>query len=218
MSDTDPLIGQTHSHYCVLESAIERLASDGLIDSESVGIIGFSRTCYHVESAHIKNPKRFAAATIADGVDQSYMQYLLFGVGQSHDEAPQIYGSAPFGDGLKRWTERAPGFRLDRIQTPLRIEAITSASVLGEWEIYASLSKQARPVDLVYFPYGQHILQKPLEGLASQQGNVDWFRFWLQGYEDPDPAKKEQYERSRGLKKMQEEDDAKPKAAAANFE
>jgi hypothetical protein len=25
--------------------------------------------------------------------------------------------------------------------------------------------------------------------MASQQGNVDWFRFWLVGEEDPDPTK-----------------------------
>ena len=188
------------------ESAIERLAADGLIDSEKVGIIGFSRTCYNVESALITDPKRFAAATIADGVDESYMQYLLFSVGESHDEEQQIYGSSPFGDGLKEWTKHAPGFHLDRIQTPLRIEAITPASVLEEWEIYASLSKQGKPVDLVYLPDGQHILQKPLERMASQQGNVDWFRFWLQGYEDPDPAKAEQYKRWRELRKLQQTD------------
>ena len=29
------------------------------------------------------------------------------------------------------------------------------------------------------------------------QGMVDWFRFWLQESEDPDPAKAEQYERWR---------------------
>ncbi len=32
---------------------------------------------------------------------------------------------------------------------------------------------------------------------------VDWFRFWLQGYEDPDPAKAEQYKRWRELRKLQ---------------
>jgi len=175
------------------DSAIERLAADGLIDTEKVGIIGFSRTCYYVEGALIRKPKQFAAATVADGVDESYLQYLLFGVGRLHEESEQIYGSAPFGDGLKRWTERAPGFRLDRIQTPLRIEAIAPAGILEEWEIYASLWKQGRPTDLIYFAHGQHILQKPVERMASQQGNVDWFRFWLKGEEDTDPAKAKQY-------------------------
>jgi hypothetical protein len=43
-------------------------------------------------------------------------------------------------------------------------------------------------------------LQKPQERLASQGGTVDWFRFWLQGYEDADPAKAEQYRRWRELR------------------
>jgi hypothetical protein len=34
-----------------------------------------------------------------------------------------------------------------------------------------------------------------LERLESQQGDVDWFRFWLQGYVDPDPSKRGQYRR-----------------------
>jgi dipeptidyl aminopeptidase/acylaminoacyl peptidase len=182
------------------DSAIERLATAGLIDSEKVGIIGFSRASYYVESALIRNPRQFVAATLADGVDESYMQYLLFGVGKSHDESEQIYGSAPFGDGLKRWIEHAPGFHLGRIQAPLRIEAIRPPSLLLEWEIYASLIKQEKAVDLIYFPSGQHILQKPLERLASQQGNVDWFRFWLKGEEDSVPQKQDQYLRWRRIR------------------
>ena len=44
---------------------------------------------------------------------------------------------------------------------------------------------------------------KPLERLASEQGDVDWFRFWLKGEEDPDPTKAEQYARWRELRKLQ---------------
>jgi hypothetical protein len=182
------------------ESAIDQLASEGLVDPKKVGIIGFSRTSYHVESALIKDPERFAAATIADGVDYSYMQYLLAAEYPMSIESEQIYGNSPFGEGLTEWTQRSPGFRLDRIQTPLRVEAIGAISLLAEREIYASLWKQEKPVDLIYFPGGQHILQKPLERMASQQGNVDWFCFWLLHQEDPDPAKEKQYARWRQLK------------------
>lgn len=184
------------------ESAIDHLASDGLIDRHKVGIIGFSRTCYHVESALIKDPSLFVAATIADGVDESYMQYLLSSVGERSSESEGLYGGKPFGEGLERWIKRAPGFHLDQLQTALRIEAITARSILSEWEIYASLWRQGKPVDLIYLPKGQHILQKPLERMASQQGNVDWFRFWLKGDEDPNPAKTEQYARWRTLMKL----------------
>jgi dipeptidyl aminopeptidase/acylaminoacyl peptidase len=189
-------------------SAIQQLEVKGLIDPKLVGIIGFSRSSYHVESALIKDPKRFAAATIADGIDNSYMQYHLWGEGNPGlaGEFEKSNGGPPFGEeGLRKWIELAPGFHLNRVETPLRIEAIGGPlSILGEWEIYSSLRMQGRAVDLIYIPDGQHILQKPLDRMASQQGNVDWFRFWLQGYEDPDPSKKEQYERWRQLRKLQE--------------
>jgi dipeptidyl aminopeptidase/acylaminoacyl peptidase len=196
------------------ESAIDHLAAEGIVDPKRVGIIGFSRTCYYVESALIRDPTRFAAATIADGVDVSYMQYLLFANSSVARESEQVYGTPPFGDGLRRWVEHAPGFNLARVRTPVRIEAIGPISVLGEWEIYGSLSKQAKPVDLIYFPDGQHILQKPLERMASQQGNLDWFRFWLKGEEDPDPAKVEQYKRWRELRKLQEHNEKTANAAS----
>jgi hypothetical protein len=52
--------------------------------------------------------------------------------------------------------------------------------------------------------------------LASQGGSVDWFRFWLKGEEDPDPAKAEQYKRWRGLRELQSENDKKSTAAQAS--
>jgi hypothetical protein len=100
----------------------------------------------------------------------------------------------------KRWVEDAPDFHLDQVQTPLRIETIGPSSVLQEWEIYSSLRLQNKPVDLIYFPTGTHIHQKPLESLESQQGNIDWLRFWLQNYEDPDPSKRRQYDRWEGIR------------------
>ena len=53
---------------------------------------------------------------------------------------------------------------------------------------------------MIYFPDGTHIHRRPQERLESQQGNVDWMRFWLQDYEDPDPAKHAQYQRWQKLR------------------
>lgn len=188
-------------------SAVDALAKTGLIDRDRVGVVGFSWTCWYVVDALIKEPKLFAAATIADGLDNSYMQYLL--TVESRDVQKQmetIYGAAPFGAGLKRWEEQAPGFHLDQVQTPVRIEAINPMSVLQEWELYASLRTLDKPVDLIYFPHGTHIHQKPLERLESQQGDVDWFRFWLQGYESPNPDDPDQYKRWERLRELRDAD------------
>lgn len=164
-------------------SAISHLSADGIVDANRVGIIGFSRPAWHVEAALVREPQLFAAATIADGVDESYMQYMIFGASSLGfaGEFEKINGAAPFGEGMRQWLDRALTFHLDKVSTPLRIEAIGPISLLSEWEMYSSLWQQGKPVDLIYISNGQHILQSPLDRLASQQGNVDWFCFWLLG-------------------------------------
>lgn len=187
-------------------SAIKYLSSVKLIDPARVGIIGFSRTCLHAEGALINRPGLFTAAAIGDGVDESYLSYLFYAdpeQGSSQPEAEKMWGGRPFGSGLKKWFDRAPGFNLGKVKAPLLIQAFGRDSILGEWEIYSSLRNQRKPVDLLWVPDGQHILQQPLQRAASQQYNVDWFRFWLQGYEDPDQAKDRQYQRWEELCDMQ---------------
>lgn len=188
-------------------AAIDALAADGLVDPNRVGIIGFSRTGYYTLEALTKTPKRFAAAIIADSDFLGYMQRLLGVDGNpgntSTREAIQIYGALPFGDGLKAWIEKAPAFNLDKIVTPLRIEVHDLFSVLMNWEIYAGLRLQGKPVDLIQLPSAVHIVAKPLERLASEQGSVEWFDFWLNNHEEIDPIKAEQYSRWHTFRELQ---------------
>jgi dipeptidyl aminopeptidase/acylaminoacyl peptidase len=197
---------EAQRHVESFRSVIAQLTSEGLIDPKHVGIVGFSRTCWYVESALIKYPTLFAAATIVDGVDESYMQYLLFAQEAETwgEEFEKVNGAKPIGDGLKKWLAFSPGFHLDQVKTPLRIEAIGPRSVLLEWEIYSSLQQQGKPVDLIYIPGGQHILQKPLDRVASQQGNVDWFRFWLKGSDDHNPSTPVQYTQWEKLRALRD--------------
>jgi len=73
---------------------------------------------------------------------------------------------------------------------------------LGEWEWFAGLSRLNKPVDLVYIPEGTHVLQKPWERMVSQQGDVDWFCFWLKGEEDSAPGKAGEYIRWNRLRAL----------------
>ena len=75
-----------------------------------------------------------------------------------------------------------------------------------------------KPVEWIYIPDGLHPLQKPLERIASQEGNVDWFRFWLKGEEDSDPGKADQYRYWRELRDLQEsQSTAKPNLILHGF-
>jgi hypothetical protein len=183
------------------KAAIDQLSASGIIDPKRVGIIGFSRTSWYVEESLLASPECFAAAVIADGVDQSYLQYMLYGPESAGMESERYNGGKPIGKGLDTWIQLAPGFRLSELKTPLRLQAISPLSLPAEWETYASLRVQNKPVDMLYLPLGQHVLQNPAERMASQQGDVDWFRYWLKGEKDHDPAKRIQYERWDKLRK-----------------
>jgi hypothetical protein len=181
-------------------AAIDQLAKSGIIDPKRVGIIGFSRTCWYVEESLLESPRRFAAAVLADGYDASYLQYMLQRPDVSTFEPERYYGGKPVGKALETWIKAAPDFRLAEVETPVRIQAIGPFSLLLEWEIYASLRIQDKPVDVLYLPVGQHVLQNPAELMASEQGDVDWFRFWLKNEEDLDAAKRPQYDRWESLR------------------
>ena len=161
--------------------AIQSLNKDGLIDPDRVGIIGFSRTSWYVETALEMFPSAFRAAVIVDGIDQGYMSYMLFcpTLESCRKDMEGADGGKPFGPGLHDWMDHAVSFHTDRIQTPVRIEAIQWYSLLQEWELYSSLKQQHKIVDLVYIPNGQHILQQPWQRYASQRGTVSWLASWL---------------------------------------
>jgi hypothetical protein len=195
------------------ENAIDYLDARGLIDRARVGITGFSRTCFYVKYMLTHSSYKIAAASVADGVDGGYFQYLAGG-GSLADESDQLFGVSPFGAGLSVWTRTSPGFLLDRVTAALRIQALGSASLPGEWEWYQGLTRLHRPVELVYLPEGVHILEKPTDRIVSQQGNVDWFCFWLKGEEDPDRSKAKQYTAWRKLRKLQEQRDSRPASAS----
>jgi hypothetical protein len=57
-------------------------------------------------------------------------------------------------------------------------------------------------VDLIYLPEATHLLVRPSDRLISQQGNVDWFTFWLKDQERDDAAEHSQYERWRALRRL----------------
>ncbi len=183
------------------------------MDQKRIGIIGFSRTCFYVmETLTTSSSLHIKAASVTDGVMLDYFQYILVPQ-RMWKEANTIMGAPPFGEGLQQWLKRSPGFNLDKINAPLLVVGAGPEGLLAMWLPYSGLHYLEKPVDLIQLNTHEHVLTNPAVRMASQGGSVDWFRFWLQDYEDPDPAKAEQYARWRELRKMQEENDAKDKAA-----
>jgi dipeptidyl aminopeptidase/acylaminoacyl peptidase len=182
----------------VFEGAIDYLDQRGIADRRRVGLLGFSRTAFYVAYTLTHSKYRFAAATMADGFEAGYMNYLLW----PNAEYASVNGGPPVGARLESWLRSSPGFNLDKINLPVHLENYGAIGVLGGWQWFSGLSLLGKPVEFIWLPHGSHLLVKPSERLASQQNTVDWFSFWLQGTVDSSPERKQQYERWQKLKEM----------------
>jgi hypothetical protein len=191
------------------EAAAERLVADGMVDRENIGLLGFSQSGYHVMQALVFGSLRYKAASLNDFTSEGYWDHLS-GVDDNITAKTEEswIGARPFGDGLATWLKRSPGFNLDKINSAvlLRQNGGILSNAVAVWGTYAPLRYLKKPVDFVIINDEEHELTNPACRLASQGGTVDWFDFWLNGHEDPDPAKAEQYKRWRGLRELREKD------------
>jgi hypothetical protein len=101
----------------------------------------------------------------------------------------------------ERWKEISPAYQLDRIKAPILFQ-LPEKEYRGSLD-YAIPLIRRHQADMYVFPYETHIKYQPRHKLAVYERNVDWFRFWLQGYENPDPTKREQYVHWREMRDQQ---------------
>jgi hypothetical protein len=191
-----------------LTAAAEYLVERGLADPAKVGLAGFSRNGWYVEYSITHSGYPYAAVMSADNWDPSYTSTLLFGF---FEDAAVVNGGPAFGSGLQRWLEKAPGFNVERISAPLlKIEQSTGGlfGVLSQWELVSRMRFLEKPFEYYVMPnaskYGSHNTQNPGQIMAVQQRAVDWFDFWLNGREDPDGSKADQYAGWRRLRAQQQ--------------
>ena len=59
------------------ESGANQLVSEGLVDPQRIGILGFSRTCFYVMETLTTGSLHFKAADVTDGVMAGYSQYMV---------------------------------------------------------------------------------------------------------------------------------------------
>lgn len=198
--------GENPRFFAMFESAIDALHDRGLIDPSRVGMIGFSREGMHVQYAVTFSKYPIAAATIAHSIQATPFSYYLIGNGENlrgtlSYERESFIGAPLWGDGVNKWLERSTAFHLDRIRTPLRFEHL-GTNIPEYWDTYTMLRRQGRPVEMIHIPLATHQIEQPFARYTSQEGNVDWFAFWLRGQESQEPSKVGQYERWRALRRL----------------
>ena len=82
----------------------------------------------------------------------------------------------------------------DKIVAPI-LQNASDTEYLIYLPLYRSLADLGRPIELYLYPNELHVRNQPRHRQEIYERNLDWFRFWLKGEQDPDPAKTEQYKR-----------------------
>ena len=196
-----------------VESAVDLLASRGDIDPGRVGMGGLSLGA-EVTIWTAMNSQILSAVSVSTPVitptwdlfkslweDVHFSRRNRFWQLGAQDETPE------------RWRLISPSFEPGRVSAPVLMQ-------MSEQEYRSSLDYavaliRANQADVYVFPHEPHQKFQPKHKLAVYERNLDWFRFWLQGFEDDDPRKTEQYKHWHTMRSHQCERMAGEDAVAA---
>jgi dipeptidyl aminopeptidase/acylaminoacyl peptidase len=180
------------------------LSGRGLVDPRRVGMGGLSFGS-EVTTWIAGHSNLLAAASIASGQgtpDWYWQSALQPGF---EDERAMRYWGLGWPDDPKsadNWHRVSPAYYAASIRAPLLMQT-PEGEFRVNTELYARLIHYGTPTDFWIFPEELHQKTQPAHLLSVNERNLDWFRFWLQGVEDPAPQKIAQYARWRDMLKRQ---------------
>lgn len=180
-----------------LETVIQDLVEEGLVDEHRCGITGLSYGSEIVDWA-MWNSKIFSAAAASTGGMSPSQFFMLEDVWR--DGFLALRG-LPFPNDESRvaWKQYSAALNANQVRTPLLLQP-PDEEALAVLELYLSLKYARVPVEMHVFPNEGHTKRAPRSRYWASRRNVDWMRFWLKGEEDSDPALATQYARWRELR------------------
>jgi len=166
----------------------------GLIDPSKVGMGGLSMGS-EVTLWVARHTRLLAAASIASlQVEPGYYWFNGVAGRDIHDGLRRAWKLGAPDETPQRWKEVSAALDTADLTTPLLMQ-LPEQEFRPTIELFARLSNSKTPVELHVFAQERHVLAQPRHRLAAYQRNLDWFRYWLQDYRDPDPMKIDQYRR-----------------------
>jgi len=188
------------------ESAVALLAASGDIDPARVGMGGLSFGS-EVALWTAMYSDLLSAISVSSPMPTSTFQLIgsLRGDG-FFDSLRQNWQAGALEETPERWRALSPEFNLDRMRVPVLMQ-MPEQEYIYALDYAIPLIRQRRG-ELYVFPHAPHQKVQPRHRLAVYERNLDWFRFWLQGFVDTDARKIDQYARWRTMRSRQCEHEA----------
>ncbi|SEM51693.1 Dipeptidyl aminopeptidase/acylaminoacyl peptidase [Pseudoxanthomonas sp. GM95] len=180
-----------------VDSVVKLLSADGQIDAGRVGMGGLSFGSEVTMWTAMRSKLLTAASVSSPSVTSTYYLFGSMKGAEFRDGLKELWGLESPQATPERWRQLSPQYAIDQIQIPVLFQ-MPEQEYLYALDYAIPLLEQGR-AELYAFPNEPHQKFQPRHKLAVYQRNLDWFRFWLQGVEDPDPGKDAQY---AGWRKM----------------
>jgi dipeptidyl aminopeptidase/acylaminoacyl peptidase len=182
-----------------ISAAIDTLAADGIVDPRHVGIGGLSFGS-QVALWAIRKSDRFAAATLSSAQFEPHFYWAtaLPGSGMP-DTLANRWGLGDPDTDPEGWNRLSATSDAAALDTPLLMQ-LPEAEARLVIEFHTRLKRAGKPAELFVFADEPHIKTQPVHQFAVNARNLDWYRFWLADFEDPNPQKQDRYARWRELR------------------
>lgn len=162
-----------------LESAIDHLASQGFVDENRVGSMGWSQGGY-ISSFVAMHSSRFEAAS-AGAALCSWKTYY-----SGSDQRQSILLSGDPYSNKEMFEKTAPISAIDKAKTPILFqhgEDDPRVPLMSAMEMFRALKAKGVGTRLIVFPGQGHGIHKPRENYALMVQNYRWFVHHLLGEE-----------------------------------
>lgn len=192
---------ERRSVHSALMTGIDKAIATGAIDPARLGITGLSDGASIVEFALV-NSRRFAAAAMSSCCDDRTTSLVLGGEAWG-DQNHRTGYPLSVDDDRAYWKPISLSLNARAIDTPILFQLADRETGLA-LQSYGALREAGKAVEMHVFPHEFHNKVEPVHRLAIYDRNIDWFAFWLRGYEDPAPDKRTQYERWEKLRSLRD--------------
>lgn len=173
-----------------VESVVNLLAGQGEIDPTRVGMGGLSYGSEVTMWTLMRSELLAAASVSSPSITPNWYLFNSLRGGFREIAAANWQLGAP-DETPEQWKALSPVFNLDRISAPVLFQ-MAEQEYMAALEYALPLVRAGR-ADVHVFPGEPHIKFGPRHKLAAYERNLDWFRFWLQGYERESPQDPDQY-------------------------
>jgi dipeptidyl aminopeptidase/acylaminoacyl peptidase len=178
-------------------TGVQSLIASGVADATRLGISGHSHGAM-LGPLVMARAKTFRASSFAEGVSNSVVMYELMSDDANREIHDPIVGASLY-DSPQRYLDESPDLQFAGVSTASLFEAGSNTAAILMLGFPKAARRAGMPTEFIVYPQTGHNLAIPRLQREAAQRNLDWFNFWLNDREDPDPnpAQAQQYLRWR---------------------